>query len=93
MTKAIFEPLVDDQRVYATKWSLSPGSETGHHTHGRDYLVIYLTDGVLTVAPAEGGEIEVGVKQHDLTSRRAGVSHNVMNKSSQAIQFIEIELK
>jgi quercetin dioxygenase-like cupin family protein len=93
MEQATGEMLVDDKRVLATKWTLPTGSETGHHTHQHDYVVVYLTDGILTVTTPSGEIIEAAVKQHDLTSRPAGVSHNVMNKSHSLIQFIEIELK
>lgn len=93
MEQATGEVLVDDKRVLATKWTLPAGSETGHHTHQYDYVVVYLTDGVLTVTTPSGELIEAPVKQHALTSRAAGVSHNVMNNSGSLIQFIEIELK
>lgn len=93
MQQATGELLVDDKRVLVTKWTLPTGSETGHHTHQYDYVVVYLTDGILTVTTPSGELIEAPVKQHAVTSRPAGVSHNVMNKSGSLIQFIEIELK
>lgn len=86
------EVLVDDQRAIVTKWTLPSGAETGGHTHGLDYLVVYLTDGILTV---ESGSqtIEAPVCKHAVTSRPAGITHNVCNRSGKVIQFIEIELK
>jgi quercetin dioxygenase-like cupin family protein len=92
MLKAISETLVDDERAIVTKWTLPSGAETGGHTHGLDYLVVYLTDGILT---AESGSqvLEVPVSRHAVTSRPAGVSHNISNRSSNRIEFIEIELK
>jgi len=33
-------------------------------------------------ASSRGGEIEASVEKHRLTSRAAGVEHNVMNKSN-----------
>jgi quercetin dioxygenase-like cupin family protein len=92
MPKAISESLVDDERAIVTKWSLPPGGETGGHTHGLDYLVVYLTDGVLTVE-ANNQIIEAAVSKHAVTSRPAGISHNVCNRSGDMIEFIEIELK
>lgn len=68
------------------------GGRTGSHTHGLDYLVVYLTDGILTVE-ALGQTIEAPVSKHAVTSRPAGVSHNVLNRSSSTVEFIEIELK
>ena len=92
MPKATSEALVDDERAIVTKWTLPSGAETGGHTHGLDYLVVYLTDGILTV---ETGSqvIEAPVSKHTVTSRPAGIRHNVSNRSSNTIEFIEIELK
>lgn len=92
MPKAISASLVDDPRAIVTKWTLPSGAETGSHTHGFDYLVVYLTDGILTVE-AEGQVFEASVSKHTVTSRVAGVSHNVSNRSGSAVEFIEIELK
>jgi quercetin dioxygenase-like cupin family protein len=86
------ESLVNDERAIVTKWTLPSGAETGSHTHGYDYLVVYLTDGTLTVE-AEGQIFEASISKHTVTSRAAGVSHNVSNQSSSMIEFIEIELK
>jgi quercetin dioxygenase-like cupin family protein len=92
MPKAISEVIVDDQRALVTKWTLPSGAETGGHTHGLDYLVVYLTDGVLTVE-SDGQIIEAPVSKHAVTSRPAGITHNVSNRSGNPIEFIEIELK
>jgi len=92
MQTAQSETLIDDERVIASKWTLPPGSGTGQHTHELDYVVVYLTDGVLTVT-SDGEEIEAKVSKDMTTSRPAGVSHNVMNRSDESIAFIEIELK
>lgn len=92
MPNAIPEGLVDDERAIVTKWTLPPGSGTGSHTHGLDYLVVYLTDGVLTVE-TQGQTIEAPVSRHAVTSRPDGVSHNVLNRSNNPVEFIEIELK
>ena len=92
MPKATSEALVDDERAIVTKWTLPPGTETGGHTHGLDYLVVYLTDGILTVE-TNSQVIEAPVFKHTVTSRPAGINHNVSNRSGNAIAFIEIELK
>jgi quercetin dioxygenase-like cupin family protein len=92
MPKATSECLANDERAIVTKWILPSGGQTGDHTHGYDYLVVYLTDGILTVE-AEGKILEAPVSKHTVTSRAAGVSHNVSNQSGSTIEFIEIELK
>ena len=92
MPEATSESLMNDERTIVTKWTLPPGGETGSHTHGLDYLVVYLTDGTLTVE-AQGQVFDVPIAKHTVTSRAAGVSHNVRNQSQSAMAFIEIELK
>ena len=93
MIEAKSEVMIDDERVLGTRWVMPPGSQTGHHVHERHYLVLYLSDGRLTVETAEGEVIEADVTELELTSRPAGVSHNVMNRSADSVHFIEIELK
>ncbi len=68
--------LVDDEQACDRRpWS--PGAENwDSHADGLDYLVVYLTDGILTVE-AQGQMIEAPVSRHAVTSRPAGVSHNV----------------
>ena len=92
MKPAASRVLIDDHIVRVWEWTMSPGTETGDHVHGLDYLVIYLTPGTLTVK-ADGTLVEAAVTAHLVTSRPAGVAHNVMNRSSEIIKFIEIELK
>jgi beta-alanine degradation protein BauB len=92
MPKATSESLVNDERALVTKWTLPPGAQTGSHTHGYDYLVVYLSDETLTIE-AEGRIFEASIAKHTVTSRPAGVSHNVSNQSGSMIEFIEIELK
>lgn len=92
LIKATAMLLVDDERVIATQWTMAPGSETGYHVHGHNYIVVYLSGGVLTVDTGSE-EIQADIKKHSLTSRPAGIAHNVMNKSDQPIEFIEIEIK
>jgi len=36
---------VDTSEVRVTEWRLAPGSATGHHTHGMDYVIVPVTSG------------------------------------------------
>jgi len=34
---------VDTPEVRVTEWRLAPGSATGHHVHGLDYVIVPVT--------------------------------------------------
>lgn len=79
----------DDVRV--TRWDFAPGTETGQHRHGFDYVVVPITSGTLTAETADGpsaATIELGVSYN----RSAGVEHNIVNNTDAVISFVEIEL-
>jgi quercetin dioxygenase-like cupin family protein len=42
---------VDTSEVRVTEWRLPPGSATGHHTHGMDYVIVPVTSGEMTPWP------------------------------------------
>jgi quercetin dioxygenase-like cupin family protein len=93
MQLATCEKLVDDARVIITRWTLPVGTETGHHVHQYNYVVVYLAGGILTVATPDGEATESPVAQHAVASRLKGVSHNVLNLHGDTVQFLEIEIK
>lgn len=84
--------VTDDDKVLVTRWQMPPGTETGAHTHGMSYVVVYLTEGMLTSIGNEG-EVEVPIERYSVTSRPAGLCHNVVNRSASTVEFLEIELK
>lgn len=71
---------------------MPPGSETGWHRHARDYVVTYLTSGNLSVETPQG-VVHVRLEKGQVTSRAAGVEHNVINANDFDFVFVEIELK
>lgn len=71
---------------------MAPGAETGWHRHDRDYAVVYLTAGNLLVETKQG-ELTVPLEKGQVTSREAGVEHNVVNSNEFEFIFVEIELK
>ena len=78
--------------VRVTEWRLPPGSATGHHRHVYDYVVVPMTDGELTIVAASGmapGPIKAGQSYF----RKAGVEHDVQNRTAREIVFVEIEVK
>jgi quercetin dioxygenase-like cupin family protein len=83
---------VDTPEARVTEWRLPPGSAIGHHRHEHDYVVVPITDGVMTVISASGSAqspIELGQSYF----RKAGVEHDVRNDTTREIVFIEIEIK
>jgi beta-alanine degradation protein BauB len=82
----------EDDTVRITRWDFAPGAATGWHTHGWPYFVVLLTDAVMKVE--RNGEIsEVRYKAGDSYQRPAGVEHDVLNASDNAMAFVEIEIK
>jgi quercetin dioxygenase-like cupin family protein len=73
MPTANSESLVNDERAIVTKWTLPSGAETGSHTHGFDYLVVYLNDGILTVE-AEGQIVEASISKQSRHGRQASAT-------------------
>lgn len=90
--KAIAVPRIEDGRLIATEWQMAPGSETGWHRHGHDYAVVYLTTGELLVETKEG-PVTASLERGQVTSREAGVEHNVINANDFDFIFVELELK
>jgi quercetin dioxygenase-like cupin family protein len=83
---------VDTAEVRVTEWRLAPGTATGHHRHGYDYVVVPMTTGVLTIVAA-AGRSEAPITAGQSYFRKAGVEHDVQNQTAREIVFVEIELK
>ena len=45
---------IDNERVIVTEWRFAPGAETGWHTHGHDYVVVPIANGLLHLETPEG---------------------------------------
>ena len=82
----------DTPEVRVTEWRLPPATATGHHRHEYDYVVVPMTDGVLTILAA-AGRSEAPIKTGQSYFRKAGVEHDVRNETPREIVFVEIEVK
>ena len=82
MLSAKSDVQVDTPEVRVTEWRLAPGSATGHHTHGMDYVIVPMTAGEMTIVAPNGER-----------SKKAGVEHDVLNETANEIVFLEVELK
>ncbi|WP_413875840.1 cupin domain-containing protein [Albidovulum sp.] len=91
--KANATVLVEDGAVRVTRFDFVPGAETGWHRHGMDYVITAITDCAMLLEDPDGGSREVMVPAGEAYKRAAGVEHNVINRGTEAMRFIEIELK
>lgn len=82
----------EDACTRITRWDFAPDASTGWHVHEWPYFVVMLTDALLEL---DDGEQQVAVPRRsgDAYRRPAGVAHDVRNRSSHAISFIEVEIK
>jgi beta-alanine degradation protein BauB len=93
MLAAKSEVQVDNDEVRVTEWRLAPGSATGHHTHGMDYVIVPLVAGEMTIVSPNGERSNAQLAAGKSYFRKAGVKHDVLNETSTEIVFLEIELK
>jgi quercetin dioxygenase-like cupin family protein len=85
--------VIDDARVRVTRFDFEPGSETGWHTHGMDYVITTLTECVMHLEMPDGSMNEVTVPAGTTYRRDEGVEHNVINGGAAVMSFVEVELK
>ena len=90
--QAIPTTQINNDRAIVTEWRFAPGTETGWHTHGHDYIVVPMTNGMLHLETPEGLK-EVGLVAGQSYTREAGVHHNVINASQHEVIFVEIEIR
>lgn len=81
---------IENEWVRVTEWRFAPGAETGHHVHAHDYVVVPLTNGVLSLEEA-GGRREARLTSGLAYAREKGVTHNVINGNDFEFRFLEIE--
>lgn len=71
---------IDNDEVRVTEWRLPPGSATGHHTHGMDYVVVPMADGEMTIVAPDGTRSLASSRPAALTpARPASNTMSAMN--------------
>ena len=65
---------VDTPEVRVTEWRLAPGSATGHHTHGMDYVIVPVTSGEMTIVAPNGERSKAQLGVGKSYFRKAGVA-------------------
>jgi quercetin dioxygenase-like cupin family protein len=84
---------VDTPEVRVTEWRLAPGSATGPHIHGMDYVIVPVTPGELTIVAPNGERSRAALGVGKSYFRKAGVEHDVLTETASEIVFVEVELK
>jgi len=84
--------LLDDDVVRITRWDFAPGADTGVHTHGMGYVVVPMTNCAMLIEE-EAGDREVDIARGAAYRRELGATHNVVNRGTEFMSFIEIEYK
>lgn len=93
MQSATSDVQIETAEVRVTEWRLAPGSATGRHIHGMDYVIVPVTGGEMTILAPKGERSRAQLVAGKSYFRKAGVEHDVQNETSTEIVFLEIELK
>lgn len=68
MLSAKSDVQVDTEEVRVTEWRLAPGSATGHHIHGMDYVIVPVTAGEMTIVAPNGERSKAQLAVGNMTS-------------------------
>jgi quercetin dioxygenase-like cupin family protein len=90
--KAVFSVQLDNDRTIVRQWIFAPGSETGWHSHGDDFIVVPQTKGTLLLQTIDG-ESSKELTPGSSYFRKAGIEHNAINVGEKDSTLLEIELK
>ena len=91
--KAVAHEMINDDRVIVTRFKFEPGAETGWHRHAHDYVITAITDCYMLLEEPGGETRTVTVDAGTSYRRNEGVEHNVINKGTEPMIFVEMELK
>ena len=84
---------IDNERIRVTEYSFNKNEETGFHIHQWDYVVIPQTDVQVLLIDDDENETTATLIRGEPYYRKAGVSHNVIDKGNEKLVFIELEIK
>lgn len=83
---------LENDKVIVTEWRMAPGSSSGWHRHGHDYVVVPLLDGTLKIDSRDGTSV-AELRKGEPYFRSKGVEHDITNSGAGEYVFIEVELK
>ena len=84
---------VDNEHVRVTEWVFAPGAATGWHRHAYDYVITPVTSAPVGIVDADRGESRFEMIAGTSYFRAAGVEHDVINRGTGELRFVEVELK
>ena len=85
--------LVENEQVRVTRFDFLPAAQTEWHRHEYDYVSTAVTDLEMLLEEPGGMQREVSIGAGEAYHRNAGVEHNVINRGSEKMSFIEVEIK
>ena len=93
MLSAKSDVQVDTEEVRVTEWRLAPGSATGHHIHGMDYVIVPVTAGEMTIVAPNGerSKAQLGGRQILLPQGRGGTRRAQRNRRRDRVPGSRIE--
>lgn len=92
MAEATSTVQIDGPHVRVTRWNIPRGASTGPHVHEFDYVVVPVSDGVMTVTLPDGQESQNPISLGHSYERVAGTAHDVRNDADETVSFVEVEL-
>lgn len=82
---------IDTGHLRVTRWEIEPGGIIPMHRHEHEYVVVPLVDAVMHVRTAAGDEVTAPIATGQSYTREAGAEHQIENRSTGRIVFIEVE--
>ena len=80
MLAAKSEVQIDNEQVRVTEWRLAPGSATGHHTHGMDYVIVPVVAGEMTIVAPGASVPRRSSRPENLTFARPASNTTYLTK-------------
>lgn len=93
MSSAYSITQLDNEDFRVMKWIIEPGATIPMHTHEYEYVVVPLVTATMHVVTDEGSEIVAHLTTGESYTRPAGSSHQVENRGTTTIEFVEVEKK
>lgn len=92
MEQATAKVEIETDFCVVTRWTFPPHTATGWHRHENDYVVVPTISGELTIVHPDGSETSSELHAGAPYARKLGVEHDVQNRSSSIVEFLEVEI-